>query len=207
MPKMPAQLQPTVEDQDFVDRVIAEHRGRPGALLTILERVQEHTPDKYLAPGVLEYVAAKTDIPLAQIQSVVTFFALFNLEPQGRNTISVCRGTACHTRGSRGLLERLKLEMGVNDGDEGSDADKLSITTPDRKYTIRTVACFGQCALAPVVEINHEIYGHVNERALRSQIDALGGGGRPGRRASAQQAAAGGEEPGNGNGHGGKRRG
>ena len=94
--------------------------------------------------------------------------------------------------------------MGVNDGGEGSDADKLSITTPDRKYTIRTVACFGQCALAPVVEINHEIYGHVNERALRSQIDALGGGARPGRRASAQQAA-GGEKP--GNGHGGKRRG
>jgi NADH-quinone oxidoreductase subunit E len=203
MPKMPAQLQPTVEDQDFVDRVIAEHSGKPGALLTILERVQEHTPDKYLPPEVLEYVAAKTDIPLARIQSVVTFYALFNLEPQGRNTISVCRGTACHTRGSRGLLERLKLEMGVNEGENESEADKLSITTPDRSYTIRTVACFGQCALAPVVEINHEIYGHVNERALRSQIDALEGGGRPGRRAPAQQA--GGEQP--GNGHGGKRRG
>ena len=52
-------------------------------------------------------------------------------------------------------------------------AAKQTITTPDRKYTIRTVACFGQCALAPVVEINHEIYGHQNERALRSEIDAI----------------------------------
>jgi len=169
-----AQSQPSLEDQDFVDRVIAEHSGKPGALLTILERIQDHHPNKYLPPETLEYVAARADVPLAQLHSVVTFYALFNLEPQGRNTISVCRGTACHTRGSRGLLERLKLEMGVHDhGAEDGETAKLTITTPDRKYTIRTVACFGQCALAPVVEINHEIYGHVNERALRSEIDAI----------------------------------
>ncbi len=167
-----AQSQASLEDQDFVDRVIAEHSGKPGALLTILERIQDHHPSKYLPPETLEYVAAKADIPLAQIQSVVTFFALFNLEPQGRNIVAVCRGTACHTRGSRGLLERLKLEMGLHD--HGSEeGEPSSLTTKDRKYTIRTVACFGQCALAPVVEINHQIYGHVNERALRSEIDAI----------------------------------
>ena len=87
-----------------------------------------------------------------------------------------------------------------NHGEE-SEADKLSITTPDRKYTIRTVACFGQCALAPVVEINHEIYGHENERALRSQIDALEGVPRAARRAPAQQP------PKAGNGHDGGRKG
>jgi NADH-quinone oxidoreductase subunit E len=174
MKNTPAQSQPTLEDQDFVDRLIADHSGKPGSLLTILERLQEHSPLKYLSPETLEYVAAKTDIPLAQIQSVVTFYALFNLEPQGKHTISVCRGTACHTRGSRGLLERLKLEMGLHDHSaEEAEADKLSLTTPDRRYTIRTVACFGQCALAPVVEINHEIYGHMNERALRSEIDEI----------------------------------
>jgi NADH-quinone oxidoreductase subunit E len=196
MQKTSAPSPQTIEDQDFVDRVIADHTGKPGALLTILERIQDHTQFKYLSPEILEYVAAKTDIPPAQIQSVVTFYALFNLEPQGKNTVSVCRGTACHTRGSRGLLERLKLELGVNAHGEESEADKLSITTPDRKYTIRTVACFGQCALAPVVEINHEIYGHENERALRSQIDALEGVPRAARRAPAQQPP----KPGNGDG-------
>jgi NADH-quinone oxidoreductase subunit E len=167
----PSQL--AVHDQDFVDRVIVEHSGKPGALLTILEKVQEHHPAKYLPTPVLEYIASKTDIPLAQIQSVVTFYALFNQEPQGKHTVCVCRGTACHTRGSRGLLERLKLELGLNGGDEESEADKLSLTTSDREYTVRTVACFGQCALAPVVEIDHMIYGHVNERSLRSEIDVL----------------------------------
>jgi NADH-quinone oxidoreductase subunit E len=203
MKNAPAQPQPTVEDQEFVDRVIAGHRGKPGALLSILERIQDHSPYKYLSPEVLEYVASKTDIPPAQIQSVVTFYALFNLEPQGRNTISVCRGTACHTRGSRGLLERLKLEMGVSDHGEESEPEKLSITTPDRKYSIRTVACFGQCALAPVVEINHQIYGHVNERALRSEIDALEGPSRGARRSPAQQATV----PQPANGHNGRQKG
>jgi NADH-quinone oxidoreductase subunit E len=169
---------PSTIDHDLVDRLIAEHGGRPGALLTILEKLQEQNAHKYLPREVLELVAARTDIPLAQIHSVVTFYALFNQEPQGKNTICVCRGTACHTRGSRSLLERLKLQMGVPQRSDESEADKLTFTTSDRKYTIRTVACFGQCALAPVVEINHEIYGHMNERALRSEVDALDKEGR-----------------------------
>ena len=168
---------PMLQEQEYVDRLVAEYQGRPGSLLTILERVQERASGKYLSAEVLEYIADKMNLPLSQVHSVVTFYALFNLEPQGENTICVCRGTACHTRGSRALLERLKLELGVVDHSEEADAaDKLSITTPDRKFTIRTVACFGQCALAPVVEINHQIFGHVNERALRTEIDELSKG-------------------------------
>jgi NADH-quinone oxidoreductase subunit E len=72
------------------------------------------------------------------------------------------------------LLERLKLEMGQHDGtEEKGGADKLTFTTPDRRFTIRTVACFGQCALAPVVEVNHAIRGHIGERALLREIEEL----------------------------------
>jgi len=98
-----------LQEQEYVDRLVAEYQGRPGSLLTILERVQERASGKYLSAEVLEYIAAKMNLPLSQVHSVVTFYALFNLEPQGENTICVCRGTACHTRGSRALLERLKL--------------------------------------------------------------------------------------------------
>lgn len=167
---------PPLADQDYVDQVIARHSARAGRLLSILEELQEHHPQKYLPMEVLDYVAAKTDIPRAQVYSVVSFYALFNLEPQGKNTICICRGTACHTRGSRNLLERLKLELGVHDAaEEGGGADKLSITTGDGNYTLRTVACFGQCALAPVVEVNHNILGHVNEQALKRELDHLEG--------------------------------
>jgi NADH-quinone oxidoreductase subunit E len=170
---LPVALKP--DDQAFADRTIAEHSGRPGALLSILEKLQERNPHKYLSPETLEYVAERTDVPLSQVYSVATFYALFNLEPQGEHTICICRGTACHTRGSRNLLERLRFELGLHTED---GADKVCVTTPDRKYSLRTVACFGQCALAPVVEVNHNVYGHMNEQTLHRELDALKKEGR-----------------------------
>jgi len=128
----------------------------------------------------LRYIADKTGVPAARIYSTATFFALFNLDPQGDNVVCVCRGTACHTRGSRDLLEKLCLDLGLSKQEQGdaNDADKLALTTADRKFTVRTVACFGQCALAPVVEVNHHILSHVNERTLQREVKALTKGGK-----------------------------
>jgi NADH-quinone oxidoreductase subunit E len=163
----------TEPDQQFLDKVIAGQGGRPGALLGILEKAQEHEPRKFLSRETLEYIAAKTDTPPARVYSVVTFYALFNLEPQGKNTICICRGTACHTRGSRELLQSLMFKLGFHDPDEEL-TDKIALNTPDGNYTIRTVACFGQCALAPVVEVNHQVYGHMNEQTLHRELKHLG---------------------------------
>ena len=159
-------------DQDFVNTVLARHAGRPGAMLAILQQVQNSHPRKYLPLETLEYIASRTGVPLSRIYSVATFYALFNLSPQGRNTISVCRGTACHTRGSRDLFEKVMMHLGFQTAGE-VETDQLSITTPDAAATLRTVACFGQCALAPVIEINHAILGHVNELSLQRELEAL----------------------------------
>jgi NADH-quinone oxidoreductase subunit E len=160
----------------FIDDVIARHRGRAGALLGILEAVQEDNPRKFLCADELRYIAAKTNLPVAQIFSVVTFYALFNLSAQGDHTICICRGTACHARGSRNLLESIRLELGLQEEPGEGTADKLMLTTPDGKFTIRTVACFGQCALAPVVELDHRICGHMNEGALAREVGAIAEG-------------------------------
>lgn len=154
----------------FIDQVIASRNGRPGALLAILEAVQNRHPQKYLPEASLRYIAAAMKIPFARIYSVATFYALFNLQPQGEHTICICRGTACHTRGSRSLLESVRLDLGINGGEEDSP------TSPDGKFTVRTVACFGQCALAPVVEVDHRICGHVNERTLTREVAAVAEG-------------------------------
>ncbi len=168
-----SQERPENSEKAFIDQVIAGQAGRPGALLTILEAVQEKNPHKYLPMETLQYIADKTDTPFSRIYSVATFYALFNLEPQGRHTVCICRGTACHTRGSRNLLQSLKFELGLSEEDGGADTEKVSTTTPDGKFTVRTVACFGQCALAPVVEVDHRICGHVNERTLQREVKAL----------------------------------
>jgi NADH-quinone oxidoreductase subunit E len=162
---------PRVDDQDLIDRIIGEQAGRPGALLGILEKLQNQHHHRYLPMATLEYVAARTGVPQSQVYSVATFFALFNLDPQGAHTVAICRGTACHTRGSRALLERVKLQLGL--AEMSDDADKLTLTTPDRRFTVRTVACFGQCALAPVIEVDHAIRGHVKEQALIREVEAL----------------------------------
>ena len=106
---------PREEDRDLIDRIIGEQAGRPGALLSILEKLQEQHRHKYLSMETLEYVAARTGVPQSQVYGVATFFALFNLEPQGTHTVAICRGTACHTRGSRALLERVKLQLGLQE--------------------------------------------------------------------------------------------
>ncbi len=158
-----------------IENAVAAFGSRPGALLGILGSVQQANPRKYLSSRALQYIADKTGLPPARIYSAATFFALFNLDPQGDNVVCICRGTACHTRNSRDLLEKLCMDLGVagNDAHALSEADKLSMTTPDGRFTIRTVACFGQCALAPVVEINHHILSHVNERTLQREVKAL----------------------------------
>lgn len=155
-----------------IDQVIEKYRGLPGDLLLTLEEIQEAAAHKYLTGEILLYVAQEMNIPLSRIYSVVTFYAFFNLEPQGDHTICICRGTACHTRGSRNLLAQAKLYMGQHGAPEDK-GDQHSLTTADRKFTVRTVACFGQCALAPVVEIDRNIYGRMNERELRKAIDEI----------------------------------
>jgi len=159
----------------LIDQAIAAHGDGAGSLLGILEDVQAANPHRFLALDALRYVAAQTGVPPATVYSVATFYALFNLDPQGDNVVCVCRGTACHTRGSRDLLAKLCLDLGLSErsADDSSDADKLSLTTKDRHFTVRTVACFGQCALAPVVEVNHHILSHVNERTLQREIKLL----------------------------------
>ena len=163
-----------------IDQAVSRHQHRPGALLGILEDAQAADPHKYLSMAALRYIAETTGIPPARVFSAATFYALFSLDPQGDNVICVCRGTACHTRGSRDLLDKLCLDLGVSgyEQSENSEADKLALTTADRKFTVRTVACFGQCALAPVVEVNHHILSHVNERALQREVKALKQGGK-----------------------------
>jgi NADH-quinone oxidoreductase subunit E len=160
-------------DTKTLDVVIEKYRNKTGELLGMLEDIQWLHPHKFLPHETLEYVSKKTGIPLSRIYSVVTFYAFFNLKPQGEHTIVVCRGTACHTRRSKNLFEYLKKTLGFKD--EGHrEGEKVFLTTNDNTFTLKTVACFGQCALAPVVEIDGTIYSHMTEDKLRRIVHKTG---------------------------------
>ena len=156
---------------EIIDDIIARHPDKTGDVLSVLEEVQQAHPLKDLPPQTLDYVACQMGVSRSQVLSVATFYSFFNLEPQGRHTVTVCRGTACHTRGSKQLLDSLKAGAGFREDEETGAA--TSFTTPDFGLTIRTVACFGQCALAPVAAIDHEIYGHVSDFKLKKLVAAI----------------------------------
>jgi len=134
---------------DRLDKVIKVYGRQPGQLIRILHQAQGLFG--YLSPEVLAYLAAKLNIPLAEIAGVVSFYSLFNTEPGGKYTISVCLGTACYVRGSQEIFQAFKEELGLDDDD----------TTPDGLFTLRSTRCMGACGLAPVVAVNDDIHGQV----------------------------------------------
>ena len=155
-----------------LDKIIDKYKGKAGELLGILEDAQKLSEYKYLDKETLKYIARKAGVPLSRIYSVATFYAFFNLQPQGEHSIIVCRGTACHTRRSKNLLDYLKNVLGFNKPQDAGK-EKSFMTTDDNKFTLRTVACFGQCALAPVVEVDGKIFSHMTEDKLRKIIISL----------------------------------
>jgi NADH-quinone oxidoreductase subunit E len=156
-----------------IDAVIAKHRGKHGELLSILEESQLISEGQYLSEDVLTHIAMRTGVPASRIYNVVTFYSFFNLKPQGKHKITVCRGTACHTKGSKALLADIGLILNAGKALEDGEA---YFTTPDNQFTISTVACFGQCALAPVVAIDGVIHSNVTTATLQKLITKVSRG-------------------------------
>jgi NADH-quinone oxidoreductase subunit E len=153
-----------------IKKLAKEYQGQPGALLSILEKVQDQDQFRHLHEEALRLIAEATGEALSRVYSVATFYSYFNLKPQGKNTITVCRGTACHTRGSLALLQEAMTRLGEPDFREDEES---SFTTSDKLFTVRTVACFGQCALAPVVAVNETIYSSMTPGKLCTVIENL----------------------------------
>lgn len=137
-----------------IDAILARYQGKKGSLIPILQEVQALY--NYLPKDALEYIAASTGTPIAQIYGVVTFYSQFHLNPRGRNIIRVCQGTACHVRGGKVILQTIEKELGI----------KAGHTTEDLRFTLETVACIGACGLAPVMQVNEDTHGRLTPDKL-----------------------------------------
>jgi NADH-quinone oxidoreductase subunit E len=156
---------------EVMDKIIAKYQGKPGQLLGVLEKLQEANPHHYLPASAMEYVAKKLNVPLSNVYSVATFYTFFNLKPQGEHYICVCRGTACHTKGSKVILEGMREILKFKEPID--ESEKVFMTTEDKKITIKTIACFGQCALAPVVEVDGLIFNNMTIEKMKKIVDTL----------------------------------
>jgi len=144
----------TREDPAPVDRLMAELRGKfsgtPEEVIPMLQMVQGCLG--YLPENALEGIARLTGRPAAAVFGTATFYEQFRLTPVGRHVIRVCRGTACHVKGSDRILREIRNRFGLSPGE----------TSPDRQFTLETVACFGSCAIAPVVVMDDSVKGRMN---------------------------------------------
>ena len=146
------------EVQDKLKGVFSHYHGDRQELIPILQETQEQF--RYLPAEAMREIGRFLRIPESTIYGVCTFYAQFKLTPLGRKIVKICRGTACHVRGGAKILEETEKILGIKAGE----------TTNDLEYTLETIACFGSCALAPVLVIDDIVHGRVTTSKVKSII-------------------------------------
>lgn len=152
-------------DYLVLDRIIRDEYGaNKENLIMIMQTIQRHF--HFLPEAALRYLAQTIGVPLTRIYEVATFYASFSLIPKGKHIIQVCTGTACHLKGSHGMVHHLSEKLNIDPG----------TTTPDMEFTLETVNCVGACAVAPVVVVDEKYHpkadiGLVNEMLARIKAE------------------------------------
>ena len=144
--------------EEHLNGILSSYQGNEDQLIPILQQVQ--LAFGYLPETAMRKIAKFLNLPESTVFGVVTFYAQFRLVPSGRNMITVCRGTACHVRGGARILREVEKQLGVKPGE----------TTSDFEYSLETVACFGACALAPVMVVNDKVQGRMSTAKVRETL-------------------------------------
>ncbi len=148
--------------EEALERILTEYRQNEGNIITILQCVEETFG--YIPEEAVNWFSKKLDIPASRFYGIATFYAQFHLKPKGKNVITVCRGTACHVKGSERLLNRLFIEFDIPLGEDTSD---------DLKFTVEKVNCVGACGIAPVIILNREVHGKMTLDKLMRDMKRL----------------------------------
>ncbi|NLO92428.1 MAG: NADH-quinone oxidoreductase subunit NuoE [Elusimicrobia bacterium] len=145
-----------------VERVLEQHQfAQRDKLIPILQQVQES--EGYISKEAVLKVSRHLGVPASKIYGVATFYNQFRFSPIGRNNIVVCRGTACHVKGSAALLKALEDMLGIKAGE----------TTADGLFSIEVVACMGACGLAPVISVNGECHAAMTPEKASHLLDQI----------------------------------
>jgi NADH-quinone oxidoreductase subunit E len=132
-----------MEIQAKVAEILEKYRdAKRDALIPILQEVQECFG--YLSKEAVIQIGAYLNLPTSKIYGVATFYNQFRFQPVGNYHVQVCRGTACHVKGSSGVLDRFSRDLKIADGE----------TSRDGMFSLEVVSCIGACGLAPVIAVN-----------------------------------------------------
>ena len=165
----------TAENAEKAKQIVARYpAGRQrSAVMPLLDLAQrqvgaELNTQGWLPIPVMEYIAAQLDMPVIRVVEVASFYTMYNLVPVGRFHVQVCGTTPCMLRGSDDILAACKAR-GMYKGH----------TTDDGLWTLTEVECMGNCASAPMVQINDDNYEDLTPQRLDAVLDALAAGKTP----------------------------
>ena len=144
-----------------VDLIVDKYQEKRTALISILHDVQDRY--KYLPDEALKMVASRLRMDINEIYGVATFYKSFTLTPQGKHSITLCLGTACHVRGGPKILRELKGLLHIEPGQ----------TTSDKQFSLNVVNCLGVCAIGPVMMVDRKFYGEMNSIRAKKIIEKL----------------------------------
>ncbi|UCH00178.1 MAG: NAD(P)H-dependent oxidoreductase subunit E, partial [Deltaproteobacteria bacterium] len=102
-------------DPQAIDQILEKYDSEHSSIITMLQDLQEE--ENYLPEKDLEYISDRLSMPLTRIYRIATFYNAFSLTPRGKHLINVCLGTACHVRGAARVLDRLKMDLGIDVGE------------------------------------------------------------------------------------------
>jgi NADH-quinone oxidoreductase subunit E len=132
-----------------INDILIKHGQEKGALIPILQEVQEDIG--YLSEEAISQISKSINMTESEIYGVASFYAQFYFTPRGKHTVKVCQGTACHVRGGHRIMEEVQKELNIKAGE----------TTSDYSFSLEGVACFGSCALGPVMVVDKTVYGRM----------------------------------------------
>lgn len=147
------------EQNEKIDQIIEKFKNEKGTIIGLMQDI--HGEYRYLPEEVLLRVSAELDIPMAKLYTLATFYKSFRLEPVGKHHVRVCIGTACHVNGATKIVETLERELGVKSGQ----------TTEDNQFTLETVNCLGACALGPLMLVDGEYHGKIDQGKLKKLLN------------------------------------
>ena len=142
------------EHRAIMDQIIAENRERPGAIMVILNEMQNKIG--FISEPMQAYIAKKLHVPMTSVHGVVTFYSFFTTQPRGKHTVKFCMGTACYVGGTPQLIEKAKQLLNIDIGE----------TTPDGNITLEVCRCVGACSQAPVIVADEDMHGRIRPNKL-----------------------------------------
>ena len=150
-----------VEITEKLQSIIERYTSGKSSLVGVMQDISQEYG--YLPEEVLQEAARQIEVPISIFYSLATFYSSFRLEPIGRKHVCVCVGTACHVRGAAKIVETLERDLQLKAGETSRDGD----------YTLDTVNCVGACALGPLVTVNGEYHGKMDQKKITRMVKSL----------------------------------